>query len=180
MNWITTAGLAIAAFFGLRKRDQDQDQDREIPTVPLPAMHPHIIRRVIRWRDTVEDAVSNRPPVRVVDVLAIIAQESAGLPEARGSFGEVGLMQVRPTTALADYNNATGSDLDGEQLALAAVNIEVGTWYYWQRLLESGGDRLEALRAYNAGSWGARQNPDAGREYANQVLFRAAQLEALL
>jgi hypothetical protein len=75
-------------------------------------------------------------------VLAVIAVESSGRPDAVSSAGAVGLMQLIPATAdrfgVADSLNA-------------GQNIKGGVAYLDWLLKEFGGDPILALAGYNAG-----------------------------
>lgn len=90
-------------------------------------------------------------------VMAVIQKESNFRPGVLGSAGEVGLMQVRPDTALAEFVRGTGANYTADDLYNPEVNVEVGTWYLaWIRAaIERGLGRKaleeEILQAYNGG-----------------------------
>lgn len=98
-------------------------------------------------------------------VYAVIARESGFNADSVGSVGEVGLMQIRPNTAAADWAQAHGVPVPVPGVLFnPELNIEIGTWYLaraiqrWRRY-EHG---LElALCQYNAGETKAREwSPD--------------------
>jgi len=79
-------------------------------------------------------------------ITAIIDQESSFNPNARGSAGEYGLMQLMCQTA-----NFMGFSGDCELLRDPATNIEYGTKYL-QYQYNRYGSWVDAVAAYNAGS----------------------------
>lgn len=77
---------------------------------------------------------------------AVMAVESSYDPSKVGSVGEIGLMQVRPTTAamLGFRGNAA-------ELADPATNIHYGVTYLAGAWRKAGGDLCRALMKYRAG-----------------------------
>lgn len=106
-------------------------------------------------------------------ILAIIQRESRFNPNAIGSHGEIGLMQIRPTTA--DWIGSKFGIQDTEKSALKdpVKNIRIGT-AYMAFLRESFNKRAKLyLAAYNMGPSRVRQFARANivpNEYANYVL----------
>lgn len=91
--------------------------------------------------------------------LSMIEHESGWNPSAVSSAGAAGLAQFMPGTAAGlgiDPFNPKQSLFAGAQY-LADKKAEFGNW-------------RDALRAYNYGSAGARQDPSNGQEYALAVL----------
>ncbi|MDI3316726.1 MAG: lytic transglycosylase domain-containing protein [Bacillota bacterium] len=90
-------------------------------------------------------------------IYAVIRHESGFNPEARGAAGEIGLMQILPSTARWIHRNLMG----GGELQLSALfdpvtNVRYGTAYLARLIRQNGGDVALALTAYNAGStWAA-------------------------
>ena len=82
-------------------------------------------------------------------VAAIVQVESAGDPAAIGAAGELGLMQILPTTIELIAAN-TGADVDSIATDPAA-NLIAGTWYLRRQLDRFDQDPELALAAYNAG-----------------------------
>lgn len=125
---------------------------------------------VARWRPEIEAAAADTGmPARWL--AAQILTESSGNPGARGSAGEVGLMQIRPV-AVADLvdnglwpSYAVPTD--------AAGNILAGARFLALQRRRMG-NLPDAIRAYNAGAAGARNNPNAGRDYFRKVAAAAS------
>ncbi|MEN3380810.1 MAG: hypothetical protein V7608_854 [Hyphomicrobiales bacterium] len=77
---------------------------------------------------------------------AVMAVESGYNPAAAGAAGEVGLMQILPTTA--SMLGFAGSLAD---LAVPATNIHYGATYLAQAWRRAGGDLCTAVMKYRAG-----------------------------
>ena len=88
-------------------------------------------------------------------VRAVIFQESRFDPDCRGSKGEIGLMQLLPSGAVADYvkyHKIRG--YSKKALTNPKLNLEIGCWYLSRALARWEGhpDQLPlALSQYNAG-----------------------------
>lgn len=76
--------------------------------------------------------------------VALAYRESGLNPKAKGSSGEVGLMQVMPATA-------KGMGFTPDELADPSKNIEIGLTYLKRGLEKFGGDPVLAAAGYNAG-----------------------------
>jgi hypothetical protein len=76
--------------------------------------------------------------------IALAYRESGLNPQAKGSKGEVGLMQVMPATA-------KGLGFTPDELADPSKNIEIGLTYLKRGLDKFGGDPVLAVAGYNAG-----------------------------
>lgn len=106
-------------------------------------------------RDSVVSAAARKRGVPVQLALAVSRVENTrGDPKARGSAGEVGLMQVHPLA----------HNLDPKQLEDPAFNADYGVRLL-RGLFENYGSWEKAIRAYN----GALGNPEAGDAYVNRV-----------
>ncbi len=116
---------------------------------------------VERWRDLSVSAsarVQRATGVRLDEdlLLALVAVESGGRPQARSAAGAVGLTQVEPAT-YADLQARYAELLDGRSLAQPSTNMLAGALYLAEcaRMLHlevSDPASLElALDAYNAG-----------------------------
>lgn len=81
-------------------------------------------------------------------ISAVIKIESNCNPNAKGGNGEIGLMQIKPTTA--------GVKANPEKLLQPAYNIHVGTRYL-RRQYDKFGSWEGAVLAYNRGPEGARK-----------------------
>ena len=85
---------------------------------------------------------------------AVIKVESDYRPEAIGAAGEIGLMQVLPSTArLLGFN---GND---KELADPATNIRLGVTYLAAAWSLAGGDLCRSLMKYRAGHAEERMTP---------------------
>ncbi len=93
-------------------------------------------------------------------VRALVFQESRFRSEARGRHGEIGLMQILPAGAVAEWSRIHKCPPPTEkELFDVRVNLDIGCWYL-SRALRRWKDydsRLElALAQYNAGESRAR------------------------
>lgn len=91
-------------------------------------------------------------PTAVAD--AVVMVESAYNPSVVGTVGEVGLMQVRPSTAAM-----LGFSGSNEALAEPETNIRYGVEYLAQAWRLAGGDLCRALMKYRAGHGEERMTP---------------------
>ncbi len=91
-----------------------------------------------------QHATANRIPFAIVD--AVMNVESGYKPEAIGDSGEVGLMQVLPSTAtMLGYKGGL------EALAVPATNIQYGTQYLAGAWRRADGDICTTVMKYRAG-----------------------------
>jgi len=120
-----------------------------------------LVTVVERWRgyrehsqDTVILAAGTRYGVDPALVKAVVWRESWFNPRARGTSGEVGLMQIRQAAA-KDWADAEKISLFTHlQLFDPGRNTQCGTWYLKRLLLRyqnSDNSVPYALAAYNAG-----------------------------
>lgn len=88
-------------------------------------------------------------------VRAVVFQESRFHPDARGKAGEVGLMQILPSGAGAEWARANGRpEVTTRELENPAFNLNIGCWYLEQGMRRYAGyseDAELALARYNAG-----------------------------
>lgn len=101
-------------------------------------------------------------------ILAVIWQESAGNPDAVGSAGEQGLMQVTKIAA-EDVGEPQPSTK-----ASAQRQVTVGAKYLAKCFDYVGGDTFKALRCYNEGPPPLTRT--ASRQYASHVLDKRRKL----
>ena len=101
-------------------------------------------------------------------IMAIIAQESAGIPTAIGSSGEIGLMQIMPV-ALQDVNEVYGTAYNSENLTDIEINIEVGARYLAWLQTKCNGNIQKAIQSYNAGLGAVSKNPNISLKYYQSV-----------
>ncbi len=126
---------------------------------------------------------ANRHQMDPIFLMAVIRQESSFRPEARGSAGEIGLMQIKPTTArwvLGFENDAKVTDAHLARLLLdPASNVRIGAAYMAKMRQAFPGKSQEYLAAYNMGAAKLRDKLESGlqpREYSEKVLARYVEL----
>lgn len=122
--------------------------------------------------------ISETHGVRGTLALAVICQESMGdwlafadldKDQHPSMLDSIGLMQVRQTGALADYNVAHGTNYTWHDMMFnPLLNIEVGSWYLGQRIKQYN-DETKALQAYNQGMGTVSKDQYAGLWYAQGV-----------
>lgn len=119
---------------------------------------------VTQWRDEAV-AAGQAHGLSPQLILAVIWKESSGIASAKGSAGEIGLMQIKEVAAEdAGFNSAPWDP---------GANIFVGAAFLALQIRRMGGDVYEGLRAYNQGETGARRDPSKGAAYARDVLRKA-------
>jgi soluble lytic murein transglycosylase-like protein len=94
-------------------------------------------------------------------VFGTIRTESSCRPSLVGAAGEIGLMQIKPSTARGMGLRNT------RELYNPAVNIHYGVKYLKEQLNRFGGNTRMASAAYNGGPGGARSR--AAQAYAGRV-----------
>ncbi|KAA2237310.1 lytic transglycosylase domain-containing protein [Salinarimonas soli] len=113
----------------------------EAPTRP-PVLNPR--GRALYLERITREAERHGLPPAVADAVATV--ESAYNPNAVGGVGEVGLMQVLPTTAtMLGHRGPVTALFDPE------VNIRYGVMYLAQAWRLTGGNLCETLMKYRAG-----------------------------
>src|SRR5690606_24025129 len=110
-------------------------------------------RRDLRYRPIIERYASlNGVPLSLAD--AVITIESNYRPYSLGKAGEVGLMQIKPTTAeLMGYSGSTAGLFDPE------TNIKYGMKYLGKAQRLGDGTTCGTILKYNAGHAAKRMNP---------------------
>jgi soluble lytic murein transglycosylase-like protein len=107
------------------------------------------------------EAMRNGIPFALVD--AVMFVESSYDPRARGSVGEIGLMQVLPATAAL-----MGFQGPMARLAEPAINIAYGARYLAQAWRLAGGDLCTTVMKYRAGH-GETRFSALSIKYCNRV-----------
>ncbi len=94
-------------------------------------------------------------------VRSVIWEESKFAPDAVGRAGEIGLMQVLPTGAVADWARVNRRREPGlSELFKVELNLEIGCWYLARAKRRWSGykeQRVLALCQYNAGERRAQE-----------------------
>ena len=112
-------------------------------------------------------------------VAAVIQNESAFNPLARGPVGEIGLMQIRPTTAAWLSKKMDLKYRGPRHLENTQFNIQLGTAYLAQLRESFRSDGGLYLAAFNMGSSNVKQALAKNirpKDYANRVLRRYLRL----
>lgn len=94
---------------------------------------------------------------------AIVKVESNYNPKAKGSHGEIGLMQIKPATARDLGYEGTAAGLHDPK-----TNLEWGMKYLAGAHEKAGGDLCGTVLRYNAGHNAKRMNP-VSRKYCDKV-----------
>ncbi|KPH08919.1 UNVERIFIED_ORG: soluble lytic murein transglycosylase-like protein [Rhizobium aethiopicum] len=95
---------------------------------------------------------------------AVVRVESNFNPKARGSAGEIGLMQIKPATArMMGYSGTKKGLFDPE------TNIKYGMKYLAAAHQLGGGQTCNTILKYNAGHAATRMNP-VSKTYCGKVL----------
>ncbi|QND13296.1 lytic transglycosylase domain-containing protein [Rhizobium leguminosarum bv. trifolii] len=107
---------------------------------------------------------ANQYDVPVALATAVIRIESNFNPNARGSHGEIGLMQIKPATArMMGYSGSAKGLFDPE------TNIKYGMKYLAAAHDLGGGQTCNTILKYNAGHGATRMNP-VSKTYCGKVL----------
>ncbi|ANM11434.1 MULTISPECIES: lytic transglycosylase domain-containing protein [unclassified Rhizobium] len=107
---------------------------------------------------------ANQYNVPVALATAVIRIESNFNPNARGSHGEIGLMQIKPATArMMGYSGSAKGLFDPE------TNIKYGMKYLAAAHDLGGGETCNTILKYNAGHGATRMNP-VSKSYCGKVL----------
>lgn len=112
-----------------------------------------------QWRDHSQDipilAAARRYAVDPALVKAVVWRESRFNPRARGSRGEIGLMQIIPSAAASDWAAAEHlGPLPPDSLLNPATNTLAGAWYLeklLKRYTNTDSPLTYTLADYNAG-----------------------------
>ena len=124
-----------------------------------------------KWKQDIISK-SNKLSSNKFIIASMIIQESSGNPELVGLAGEIGLMQITEA-ALSDVNRISNTKYNFNELFIGSINIEVGIRFFELQFKRMNNDTFEALRAFNAGETGARNNKNLSKLYAETVLERA-------
>lgn len=128
----------------------------------IPILYRYPMSLIRPSKSTYELAIRDAAERNGVDpalLKAVVWQESGFDPNARGSKGEVGLMQIRPRNGAmeewATAHHVTPPTIG--QLFNPELNLEIGAWYLARALRKWKGYKCRnelALSEYNAGPTG--------------------------
>ncbi len=91
-----------------------------------------------------QEALANNIPPEIADAVAMV--ETGYRPGAIGTSGEIGIMQILPSTAAAlGFHGST------TELFEPSINIHLAVQYLARAWAESGGNMCRALTKYRAG-----------------------------
>jgi soluble lytic murein transglycosylase len=112
-------------------------------------------------------------------IKAVVWRESKFNPDARGSSGEYGLMQIQETAANEWAAAMKNNDFKPEHLLNPKTNLLAGAWYLskWSnRAPHTDDPRPFALAAYNAGPTKAREwskDTNSSSEFIKLIDYQA-------
>ncbi len=124
-------------------------------------------------------AAARRYRIEPALIKAVIWQESGFDPQARGSVGEIGLMQVREATAAEWSNSEHMRALSSAELFNPSKNIMAGSFYLAKlvkRYPQTDNPLPYALADYNAGrthvlEWNKGAAATNSQEFLAQIQF---------
>lgn len=112
---------------------------------PAHAMLPGMVGdREFFLPQVAQEAGANGVPPEIADAVAMV--ETGYRPDAIGSSGEIGIMQILPSTAVQ-----LGFRGSATELLEPAINIHLAVQYLGRAWAMSGGDICRALMKYRAG-----------------------------
>jgi soluble lytic murein transglycosylase len=148
-------GLDVAVFMWWRTQQRENAFDTEIQQAATACgVAPELIKAVV-WR------------------------ESRFNPDARGSSGEYGLMQIQEIAANEWATAVNNKDFKPEHLLNPQTNLLAGTWYLskWSnRSPHTDNPQPFALAAYNAGPTKARgwaKDTNSSEEFIGRIDYPA-------
>jgi soluble lytic murein transglycosylase len=157
---------------GSRKIGNINDLNRHIldrMTNRLPKKYKKLAPQITKT--LIEESVKNN--LDPVFVMAVIETESSFNPKAKGSFGEIGMMQIKPDTA-AWIAKKNGIPFKGaKSLEFPSLNIQIGVAYMTYLRDTFGGSAFKYVSAYNMGPKKVRQmvrKKVRPKEYASKVI----------
>ena len=144
-----------------------RDKDPVVRTVSLPTVSSSSAYAVPAFSTSQYSSLitqyARRYGVPVSLAHAVVRVESNFNPRARGSAGEVGLMQIKPATArMMGYAGSRKGLFDPE------TNIKFGMKYLAQAHQLGGGETCGTILRYNAGHGATRMNP-VSKRYCGKV-----------
>ena len=162
--WMCAIAVCLSALAGVRA-----DPSSDFPALPLPPSveglvafpKPHPVGRAAHVRLVRSEAEQRGLPPELADAVASV--ESAYNPSAVGTVGEVGLMQVRPSTAAMLGYSGTATDLHEP-----TTNVRYGVRYLADAWRLANGNLCRALMKYRAGH-GEERMSERSVEYCRRA-----------
>lgn len=166
---IVFALIAILLFFFLKKNSgaseeapANPNREKDIlytPELRYPAQH-----KIFNPNAKAISDAENTYGVPAWVIVGLINTESGGNANTRGSKGEIGLMQLYPEGAIADWRKKFGVVYSDEFFKNSANNIKVGAWFLAEIHRRTGANWLNTpIHAYQVGANGylaGRRSPD--------------------
>lgn len=134
---VVAVGAGLGLYFLLSPLLRKAEAQEPVETTTVEAA-------VMRYADTMWFTGVKRV-LEPALIAAVIEVESGGNPSAAGAIDELGLMQIRPATALWQCNFSPFDLLNPTK------NIDCGTKYLKTLLDQFNGDIAAAVAGYNAG-----------------------------
>src|SRR5215203_4499751 len=161
--------LALWPVTATAQAEPDSSGAQAFPTLPLPPAIEGLIGMPQTYTAArsrylaliTSEAEQRGLPAALADAVAQV--ESRYSPNAVGSLGEVGLMQIRPrTAALLGYKGEAAG------LAEPETNVRLGVAYLARAWQLANGDVCRALMKYRAG-WGEERMTPLSVEYCRRA-----------
>lgn len=155
VGWSAAATAALAALAGgvfAAGAERAVPERPAAATAPLPDAPNSVKNRRLYLERLTREAEAQKLPPAVADAVAFV--ESGYDSNARGSAGEIGLMQILPSTAA--MLGHSGSPLD---LLQPDTNIRYAVRYLAQAWHLTNGDLCRSLMKYRAGHGEERMTP---------------------
>ena len=167
--YIVIASLLVCNS-GLQAESQSKAETSQVFVLPKTSSLPPAaaLKRQLFLNIFEQHAHEESVPAELVDAVAFV--ESAYDANAVGQAGEIGIMQVRPSTAAM-----LGFQGNQAQLADPDTNIHYGVQYLAGALRQAGGNLCRALMKYRAGH-GEERMSARSIEYCHRVRDHLAAL----
>ncbi len=137
-------------------------EDQEYDAIPIIVKDLRAIIEEVNKEQAEEIAVIiyEEATERGVDPLLLTAmayRESHFNPNARGTSGEYGLIQIMPSTGRWIAQKLGYTDWKPEDMLDVRTNVKFAAYYLWAVTKDMGGDTWKGVLAYNAGPGGAKK-----------------------
>ena len=162
---LTPAIAGCVAALALAACQTTSDLTDDIETASVAEANTNAARSTVDDRPYAEliEKYANENGVPLELAHAVVFSESTYRANARGAAGEIGLMQVRPSTA-----RMMGFSGGSKDLYRPETNIAYGMKYLGQAHELADGDTCGTILRYNAGHGATRMNP-ISQAYCNKV-----------